>query len=36
MLCETRGDNWGDLDSDGQFVLIKNIIENNKDFEKFI
>jgi hypothetical protein len=36
MLCETKGDNWGDLDSDGQFVLIKNIIENNKDFEKFI
>jgi hypothetical protein len=36
MLCETKGDNWGDLDNDAQFVLIKNIIENNKDFEKFI
>ena len=36
MLCQTKGDNWGDLDRDAQFVLIKNIIENNKDFEKFI
>jgi len=36
MLCETEGNTWGDLDNDAQFVLIKNIIENNKDFEKFI
>lgn len=36
ILCETKGNTWGDLDNDAQFVLIKNIIENNKDFEKFI